>query len=146
MAAANNAEQKKRASHHVDGNHRDGGTGMSAWTKIHFDHVKRKMFAFMDQRYRREVGGIQLLPPIPPPPFRPNSPLIFFDQNKTPKQRLHPHPTPVPPHRQLPHLQVPVPPHRQLPHLGLATPQVARRIGRPRLGSGERLSPNVVFF
>ena len=102
MAAAVNSDHKKKSSHHVDRNSRDGGSGMSAATKRHFDHVKRKMFAFVDRQQRMELGGMHLAPPPPfhPPPPRP--PLIFADQHKAPKQPLH-HRTPAPGRK---HLQV----------------------------------------
>ncbi len=131
MAAAVNSDHKKKLSHHADRNSRDGSSGMSASTKRHFDHVKRKMFAFVDRQERMELGGMHLAPPPP---------MMFGDHGKAPKQPSH-HRTPAPARK---HLH---PPHQQLPpHLAFATPQVHRRVGKPPSNMNGRLSPNVVVF
>jgi hypothetical protein len=126
MAAIVSADRKKKLLRHANHNSHDRSSGMSASTKRHFDNVKRKIFAFVDQQHNMEVDAIPL-PPPPPSPFHhpPRPPPMFGEQKKILKQPLH-HFTPAPLRK---HLGVPLPPHNQLPaHLALATPQVAHRI------------------
>jgi hypothetical protein len=144
MAAAVRSNQKNKLFHHVDRNPRDQVTGMSSSTKRHFDHVKRKMLAFVGHQQTMEFDGT-LVPPLhhfrhhpPPPP----PPPIFVDQNKALNQPSH-HRTPAPPRK---HLHVPVAAHNQLPHLALATPQVGRRKGKPGSIFDERQSPIDAIF
>jgi hypothetical protein len=119
MAAAVNSDHKKKSLHHVDRTPRDGGSGMNAQTQRHFEHVKRKLFAFVDRQHRLETDAMHLSPPIHP---MHNPQAMFVDQKKVSKHRLIP-PSPVPSHK---HSSA----HRQLPHLALATPQMARRSGK----------------
>jgi hypothetical protein len=116
MAASVSFDHKKKSSHHVDRSARDGGNGMNAETKRHFDHVKRKMFAFVERQHRFETDAMHLSPPVHPSH---NHQPMFFDQKRVSKHRLTP-PSPVPSRKS-------VPAHQQLPHLALATPQLARR-------------------
>ena len=95
-------------------------SGMSADTKRHFEHVKQKMFAFLDQRKQLEADGNSFTPPTPAPRrFVP-------DQNKALKAPVQHHRTPAPPRK---HPHAPSAHHKQMVHLALATPQVARRVG-----------------
>ena len=85
------------------------------------DHVKRKLIAFVERQHRHEADAMHLSPPMIHPMHNPQA--MFVDQKKLSKHRLVPS-SPVPSHK---HSSA----HRQLPHLALATPQMARRSGKP---------------
>ena len=145
-AVAMNGDHKKKLPHFADHDPRDG---MSASTKRHFDHVKRKMLAFVDRQHRRKKvdRGMQLPPPMP---FRHNAPPppphIFADQNRAPRQFAR-HPTPLVLHKQQGHFPGHTPPHKQLAgHHGFATPQIPQRLGTPGLNGDGRLHANAAFF
>lgn len=128
MASVN---QKKKSSRHGEQHRRDGETGMSSATKRHFDNVRRKMRAFVDQHYRQELDAehfaspskaLHHAHPLPPPP-----PPMFLDHNQMPKQPSH-HRTPIPARKQF---LTPAPVRKQVPqHLMFGTPQMARRVGK----------------
>ncbi len=160
-APIRSAERKKKLSLFADRDPRDGGSGMSASTKRHFDHVKRKMFAFVDRQNRRKTDAAMNLPA--PLPFHPNRPPVFADQNRAPifadrnrapifpdqnrapNPRSH-QPTPLLLHKQTPQFQRHTPPHRPVPPRAFATPQVHRRVGRPRSSIDARSAASVAFF
>lgn len=112
---------KKKGFFHQKSPALDGGSGMSAHTKRHFDRVKQKMFAFVDRQQRMEIDAMQQFDHQP----------MFLDQQRAPPQRS-PHMghrnvfTPALGHKQHHQPQI----HKQLPHLALATPQFDRRAGR----------------
>ncbi|CAF0872720.1 unnamed protein product [Adineta steineri] len=134
--------QRNNLSPFADQDPRDG---MSASTKRHFDHVKRKMLAFVDRQHRRKKTdrGMQY-PPLPPFQHHPPPPPAFADKNRAPKQ-LGRHATPLLLHKQSPHFPGHVTPQKQLMHHGFATPQAQHRMGKQGSHEG-KLHPNVAFF
>ncbi len=113
MAAPLSADRKKKIPV-------DKASGMSARTKRHFENVKRKMFAFVDQQQQIEGDANRL---APPPPLHFGPPRVFADQKGLKSRPRHGRS----PMSRGKHLQTPLSLHKQLPHLALATPQVARR-------------------
>jgi hypothetical protein len=128
--AAVSIEHKRKSKYHGEHIPRDGATGMSASTKRHFERVKQKMFAFVGRQQTFEADGMHFQPP---PPHHFHHPQPFFaDQNKAPRQRSHHH--------------TPQPPRKQLPNIAFATPQIARRGGKPSSSADGKLPAKVVRF
>ncbi|UJR22379.1 hypothetical protein I4U23_025441 [Adineta vaga] len=131
-------DQRRKGGQSAEHDYRDG---MSVSTKKHFDHVKRKMLAFVDRQHRRKKSDRAMQPPVP---FHHKPNPVFPDQNRAPKPAMH-HPTPLLLHKQ----QGMFPGHgaqKQLAHRGFATPQIPHRFGKGGVNMDGRIHPNVAFF
>lgn len=79
-----------RSSHHHHHHHQDKKNGMNAPTQRHFDHVKQKMFAFLDQQNQAEFRDMQA--PMPPPNSSHHNLIpIVVDRSKLLKPHMNAH-------------------------------------------------------
>ena len=134
-------DQRKRGGHFGEPEYRDG---MSASTKRHFDHVKRKMLAFVDRQHRRKKSDRAIQMPASAP-FHHKPPPIFADQNRPPKPAIH-HPTPLLLHKPQGIFPGQHGPQKNLVHRGFATPQIPHRFQKGGINMDGKMHPNVAFF